>query len=462
MKWLRFGGKNVAYINTGIVPKAGYSIITTIRSDNPTTAGLFGSRTGDGSPDAMDCYLIVNYDNNKLQFQCDYGEKGATIDIDYLPSQQSSQAKKAFSITLAKTSNVNGNEHSSGRTNTDGNYPIYIGTVNTAGSPDGRNGHIDYSDFVILDDKNKEVFHGVPVEQGSTEYSTIAAPSNCMWDTVSGTYKQKSGGDGVLWIDQELIAGVDNSTAPISTTDHGFKVLSGDNDRVFNMNSKYRLFGADITSKTSQFKTYNITLIGDAPEPQYNFPPYVYDNEFYYGSEIIEREVLTINTGLDPTTTKIINFEWDTVKENMIGARGHEYINSSDASNNLNTYVVPNSASISTQYVNNVDTKSIIASGTMDKTYILSIPYLEVVLPTLKFINGDSTTYQYGTMDALNILASLDSGGVLHIYAQSYAMYYQRAYRNEYGFWFETRLYSWAWLTGLSFRVSILNTPYKL
>ena len=460
MKWLRFGGENVAYINTGIVPKAGYSIITTIRSDNPTTAGLFGSRTGDGTSDAMDCYLIVNYDNNKLQFQCDYGEKGTTIDIDYPPSQQGSQAKKTFSITIAKTSNVNGYEHSSSKTNTNGRYPIYIGTVNNAGSPDGRNGYIDYSDFVILDDNGKEVFHGVPVEQGSTEYSTIAAPSNCMWDTVSGTYKQKSGGDGVLWIDKELIAGVDNSTVPMSTTDHGFKVLSGDNYRVFNMNSKYRLFGADITSKASQFKTYDVTLIGDAPEPQYNFAPYIYDNNYYYYGDIIEREVLTINTGLDPTTTKIINFEWDTVKENMIGARGHEYINSSDASENLNTYVVPNSASISTQYVNNVDTTSIIASGTMDKTVILSIFRFEVVLPTLKYINGNDTTYTYGAAESLGIMASLDNNGVLHIYSRSYSMYYQRAYR-EYG-WFETRLYSWAWLTGLRFRISILNTPYKL
>ena len=41
----------------------------------------------------------------------------------------------------------------------------------------------------------------IPVPKGNTDYSTIPAPSNCMWDTVTQTYFQNAG-TGVFGIEE--------------------------------------------------------------------------------------------------------------------------------------------------------------------------------------------------------------------------------------------------------------------
>jgi len=71
-------------------------------------------------------------------------------------------------------------------------YQMYIGTVNTAGSSAQVKLYgIIYSALVYQNDIHVRDF--VPVRQGSTKYSPTPAPSNCMWDKVSGAYFQNAG-----------------------------------------------------------------------------------------------------------------------------------------------------------------------------------------------------------------------------------------------------------------------------
>lgn len=461
MKWLQFGGSNTAYINTGVVPKSGYTITTTVRSDQPATCGLFGSRTSDGATDCLDCYLITA--DNAVTFQCDYGGKGSVISI---PRQTWDLSMKIYTITVARTSDVNGVTYQSNRNNTNGTYPCYIGTVNTANSSDGRMGNVDFGEFIIRDSNGNDVFHGYPVEKGNTEYSTTPAPSNCMWDSVSKSYKQKSGGDGILWIDDDSKLADTGNVVKLNTADYGMKVLFDEDSRVFNMNSKYRLLGADITSTTSQFKTYDLTIAGDAPEPSLTWDAYIYDNQYHTSYSYPEKESLAINTGLPSDTLKVITIDWDEVKTNMGGARGHEYWNG-DTGTNVNSYVVPNSVTVGTNYVNNARTATIYVDGTMNKTQVIGITGCDAVFPAIGDINGGQPTWNMSwgisARGNVGISISFDSNGVLHVYTSMFVSQMQRAYRDPtYGFWWESRAYGWLWLTGFTFRVSILNTPYKI
>lgn len=462
MKWLRFAAKQ--YINTGITPAPGYRVVTTLRMsvEIGSTMPLFGSRNTSGSAttSSFNMFWISSFDTSdyRHRLRADYGGAGNdtifNIDTTSLPGGQ----KLIFAIDFGKVTTVNGIEYTSSTDTVGSSRPIYIGSLNDAGTADSRAFRGDFSEFVIYDASDNEVFHGMPVEQGSTEFSTTPAPSNCYWDTVSASYKEKAGGTGVIWYEDtdDNLAEVDLSVA--QSDDYGLKVLAeGDVDIAY-MNSKYPLFGADISDNESQFKTYTFTLTGYNSEPSPSYPAYTYDGNFYYGDGVLQRTAQTIDTGFKGAKIKSILIQHNGVDASQWQARARQFTTFTLDGTNVNSLLNPK-AKTPPGYIQLTQTVLTLAEGETGDIPVFAGQQGTATWNTLAGFNGGE--YFQNFFAVPTAFVNIDADGILRLKTAIPYNWVQRAF-NSSGYIYRARWCDWAWYQGVTITVTVLNTPYEI
>lgn len=460
MKWLRFAASQ--YINTGIAPGANYRIVTTMRMSQQSASAmpLFGSRNGGANTTAFNMFYLsaFNVDHYDYWLRADFGGSGSNtafpIDFTSIPFDQ----KLIFAVDFGKTTTINGVQYVSPTDTVGSAQPIFIGSINDGGTADSRASYVDFAEFVIYDAANTVLFHGMPVMTGSTEFSVTPAPSNCYWDLVSQTYKQKAGGTGVIWYedDDDNLAAFDPSTT--QTEDYGLKVLAEGDETVAYMNSKYPLFGSDISENTSQFKTYEFTLTGYNTEPSPPFPAYVYDGNFYQGSGTIERTAQTIDTGFNGGTIKSILIQHSGVEATNFQARAREILFNSGTGENIDSYLNP-SSKVVPNYINLVQTKLYMIDDATSDIIFLSGQFGSANFNTLGGFNGGTVNSMY--FQPPQVKVNLDAAGILRLKTVVPYNWIQRAFIIG-GTTYRVRWKDWAWYQGVKVTVTVLNTPYVL
>lgn len=459
MKWLRFAGQ---YINTGINPALGHRVVTTFRMTNQyNVMPLFGARTTSAaSPTSFEMFYISAWNGSgySYNFRADYGGQGddTSLPIDFanLPFD----ARLVFDISFSKTTTVNGASYTA-PTNTSGSsFPIYIGTVNNGGTLDTRPVYGDFSEFVIFDANNIELFHGMPVAAGSTEYSTTPAPSNCYYDLVSKTYRAQAGGTGTIGYENEDDNLAASDTAVLQGVDYGLKVMAQDKQSVDYMNSKYPLFGSDISNPSSQFKTYQFTLTGFNSEPSPPYPAYVYDGNWYQGSGTIERIAQTIDTGFKGGTIKSVLLQHSGVQDANFFSRARQRTRFTLDGTNINSLLNP-ASKVVPGYINLNQSVLYIVEDEFGETTVLSGQFGSANYSTLAGFNGGTLNAMYFTPPQVRI--SIGSDGILRVKTIVPYNWIQRAF-NSSGYIYEARWHDWAWYQGVTVTVTVLNTPYTL
>lgn len=454
MKWLRFAGQ---YINTGIIPQSGYRVVTQIKSTRSTLSTLpvltlFGSCLSDYSNPFCLYFLSDIMDSTNTRFRADYASNGSETDLKVDLTKTSYEADIIYDIDFGKNTIISGMKTSSQTTFSNNGQPIFIGSVNKGGTPDPRPNRMDYGEFTILDASGVEVFHGVPVKKGSTEYSNTPAPSNCYFDMVSKTYKLQSGGGGTIgYMDNDR-----NLTQPIQVQhdDYGVKILDTGEYQLEFMNSKYRLLGADITIQEPQFKTFEVLLGGYHAEPQPSYPGYIENWEFYNGSGVMEREALTIDTGLPGDTLKLVSFQTDKIDQVNYQARAHQY--TTGGSGYANTYLTPTSKTLPL-YLDLPKSKLEIIDGNTPNTVdLLSGQGGFAKYNTLAQFNAGSVDTWYSSTPTVKYKIMPD--GKIKIFTSIPYNWIQRAGPGGY----RVRWKDWVWFQGVRVRLTVLNTPYKL
>lgn len=453
MKWLQFSGQ---YINTGIAPQAGYKISTTLRfSQNPMITPLFGSRNS-SSANSSSFNMFHMYDSAGYRLRADYGGAGSETALPFDMSNYTFGDKQTFNIDFGKITTVNGTEYTS-PTNTVGSaFPIFIGSINNGGSADARRAVVDFAEFIIYNENGTKVFHGMPVEQGSTEYLPTPAPSHCLFDLVSQTYKVKSGGNGVLWFDDDDSDLTERDIATAQSADYGMKVLAEDNESIAYMNSKYPLFGSDISSQESQFKTFEFTVTGINNEPNPTFPAYIYDSNFYSGQGTIDRTALTIDTGLKGGKIKSITINHSGIQNANFQARARQRTRYTFDGTNINSLLNPSSKSVGEL---NIGSTLYIVDGGVTGLGILQALGASAEWNTLSGFNGGVVQSFYPTTPYISM--DLDDDGILKVKTTVPYRWIQRAF-NISGNVYEARWLDWCWYQGVTATVTILNTPYEL
>ena len=458
MKYLRFAAKQ--YIDTGIQPAPGYRIATTIRMDlSNGNMPLFGSRNtaGSASASSFNLFWVNDFTPTSGLFRADYGGTGDStvfkIDTTSIPLDQ----KLIFAVEFGKTTTINGITYTSPTNSTGNTRNMYVGSINDAGTPYTTACRADFSEFIIFDANGSEVFHGMPVKQGSTEFSTTPAPSNCYWDTVSGTYKQKAGGTGVVWYEDTD----DNLAQPDYTlsqnNDYGLKVLAEGDVEVTYMNSKYPLFGSDISESASQFKTYTFTLTGFNAEPTPAYPPYVYDGNFYYGGGTVERVAQTIDTGFKGGKIKSILIQHNGVDNSQWQARARQYTYSPISGINVNSLLNPTTKN-PPNYIQLTNSVLTMAEGATDDIPVFAGQQGSAQWNTLAGFSGG--TYNQLFFLVPTAFVNIDADGILRLKTAIVYNWVQRAF--NIGGTYQARWCDWAWYQGVTITVTVLNTPYEL
>lgn len=425
---------------------------------------IFGSRNVAGSANntSFNLFWLSDFDAGLSRYRnrlrADYGGAGNDTIFDVDTSSLPFDQKLTFTIDFGKVTTINGVEYTSPTDTIGSSRPIFVGSINNGGTADTRAFRGDFSEFIIYDAANNEVFHGMPVEQGSTEFSTTPAPSNCYWDTVSETYKQKAGGTGVIWYEDsdDNLAEKDLSVA--QSADYGLKVVAEGDVDVSYMNSKYPLFGSDISNNESQFKTYTFTLTGFNSEPSPPYPAYVYDGNWYQGSGTIERTAQTIDTGFKGGKVKSVLVQHNGVDNSQWFARARQFTTFTLDGTNINSLLNPVSKNAPgyTQLTQSI--LSLADGATGDISTILG-QQGSAKWNTLVEFNG-------GTKDSLywqipNVIVNLDENGILRIKTVVPYFWLQRAF-NSSGYIYRARWHDWAWYQGVTITITVLNTPYEL
>ena len=459
MKWLRLAGQ---YINTGIVPQAGYKVTTNVRMVRKTSnMPLFGSRSSGSSSNNTSFnmfYLVDISTTSKYRFRADYGGTGDdnifTIDVTNMAFDQ----QVIYGIEFGKISRINGTEYTSPTDTIGSSYPILIGSINSSSGADTRKTYADFAEFIISNASGVEVFHGMPVQQGSTEYSTTPAPSNCYYDLVSQSYKVQSGGSGVIWYEDtdDNLTVKEDSIA--QSADYGLKVLAEDDQAVAYMNSKYPLFGSDISNNESQFKTYQFTLTGFNSEPNPSFPGYVYDSNWYYGEGTVQRTAQTIDTGFKGGKIKSILVQHDGVTDARWQARARQRTRFTLDGTNINSLLNPK-AKNAPAYTGLISSNLIVVDGSVDEVYAFVGQQGGATWDTLASFNGGTVQELYWQIP--QVILSINDDGILTIKTLIPYKWTQRAF-NSSGYIYEARWLDWAWFQGVTVTVTILNTPYEL
>lgn len=461
MKYLRFAAQQ--YIDTGIAPAAGYRIVTNIRmAIDSSIMPAFGSRNTSGSASAssFNLFWLADFSGSafRYRFRADYGGTGDDtifeVDSTSIPFDQ----QLVFAVDFGKTTTINGKSYTSPTDTTGSARNIYVGSINNAGTPDTRAFRGDFSEFIIFDASNNEVFHGMPVQQGSTEFSTTPAPSNCYWDTISGTYKQKAAGTGVIWYEDTD----DNLTQPdyavAQSDDYGLKVLAEGDVDVAYMNSKYPLFGSDISNSDSQFKTYTFTLTGFNSEPSPAYPAYVYDGNFYYGDGVVQRTAQTIDTGFKGGKIKSILIQHNGVDNSQWQARARQYTFFDLDGTNINTLLNPVSKS-APGYIQLTNSVLTMSEGATADIPVFAGQQGTAQWNTLAGFNGG--TYYQNFFAVPTAFVNIDADGILRFKTAIVYNWVQRAFTSG-GYTYRARFCNWAWYQGVTVTVTVLNTPYEI
>lgn len=463
MKWLRFAAQQ--YIDTGIAPAVGYRVVTTMRMGAEfSTMPVFGSRNtaGTASASSFNMFWINEFDSGlpgyRSRLRADYGGAGDdtifNVNTTTLPSGQ----KLIFDIDFGKVTTINGTQYTSPTNTTGSARTIYVGSINDGGTPDTRAFRGDFSEFIIYNASNVEVFHGMPVQQGSTEFSTTPAPSNCYWDTVSNTYKQKAGGTGVIWYEDSDDNLTEREYSVAQSADYGLKVIAeGDVDIAY-MNSKYPLFGSDISKNESQFKTYTFTLTGFNSEPSPPYPAYVYDSNFYYGSGTIERTAQTIDTGFKGGKVKSVLIQHNGVTNDNWQARARQFTTFTLDGTNINSLINP-VAKTAPGYVDLTNVVLTLADGATGDIPTLIGQQGTAQWNTLAGFNGGTIFQNYWQIP--NLIINLDADGILRAKTIVPYNWIQRAF-NSSGYIYRARWHDWPWFQGVTITVTVLNTPYEI
>ena len=453
MKWLRIAGQ---HINIGIVPRDGYRVETQIRGEKEKFTGLpvnplFGSRNGDSSRPFCLFFLSDLVDKTKTRFRADYGDVGAdnvlTVDIEDTPHD----GELTYSISFGRTTTIDGKSTTGNGSVTGNNYPILVGSINTGGNRDSRLNRMDYGEFTVYDQNDNEVFHGVPVEKGSTEFSDTPAPSNCYYDLVSKTYKVQTGGSGTIGIMEDAVK--DTGNIYWENDDYGLKVLDDGDPQMELMNSKYRLFGADITKAQAQFKTFEIVLGGYQNEPRPNYPGFVEDWRFYEGYGFDERDAFTIDTGFPGDTLKMISVQADKVTPNNYQGRAWQH--TSGGPDNVNTYLVPVEKHPPSGMETGISNFTVVNGHMKNKADIINGSGGRLRYNTIANFNAGTIPSYYRTTPAVRYQMMPD--GRIKIFTTVPYHWLQRGGPDYRAQWRD-----WVWLQGISIRITVLNTPYKV
>lgn len=459
MKWLRFAGQ---YIDTGIAPAAGYRVYTDIKMKYQTsTQAIFGSRpTNAVSTGSFNLWYSHEIAEDSY-FRTDYGSLGdnTAFLIDYVNTPK--DARVQYSINFDMTSKINNMEWTS-PTNTVGSVrTIYIGSSNNGGTVDSRYALVDIGEFIIYDASDNVVFHGMPVPTGSTEYSGTPAPSNCYWDIVSGSYKEKSGGSNVIWYEDDE-SGNSGSDVIVQGNDYGLKTLSKDILDITYMNSKYPLFGSDISNPESQFKTYEFNLTGFNSEPSPSFPAYVTDGNFYTGFGSITRTAYTVDTGFKGNNIKALLIQHTAIDNSSFQARAREQLTNQITSESYNSLLNPVSKVVP-GLINTNTPKLIVTNDTSTYIDIFVGVQGKATFNTLGNFNGGSIEVTYSMVPQVSV--KIDNDGILSVETEVPYNWIQRAYNTSIPpniYQYRLRWYDWAWFQGTKVTVTVLNTPYVL
>lgn len=454
MKWLRIAGQ---YINTGIVPQEGYRVMTQIKGDKSRFTSqevqcLFGCRNSDSSQSFNLFFLSPWSDPTNTRFRADYVGTGSDTALKIDVSAMPYTAEMMYDISFGKTTTIGSMTTSTTASLGTPVQPIYMGSINTGGTADSRVTRMDYGEFTILNASGVEVFHGIPVPQGSTEFLATPAPSNCYYDTISKSYKVQGGGSGIIGFaddDRSLIEPVFSS----QKDDYGLKALDDGEFQLEFMNSKYQLFGSDITNPVSQFKTYEITLAGYQTEPSPPYPGYVEDWNFYQGSGRVEREAITIDTGLPGDTIKALIVQFDGVQDANYQGRAFQY--TTGITGNANNYLLPYAKTIP-GYVNiPISGLSIVNGNTTTDIPMISGQGGQMRYNTLAQFNGGTLDAWY--METPQVKYRVQADGKIKIITSIPYNWIQRAGPN-----YRARWKDWVWFQGTKVRLTVLNTPYTL
>lgn len=458
MKFLQFSGQR---LDTGIVPKNGYKVSFQIRM-NSSLGGdaqpIFGSGSG---ADSFCMWYVPNNATQKYYWRIDHGgQSTGLIEID--TTGVSEDNPHITSVSFGKVSTME-NKTVTSPDIQNGTYSIWIGSVNTAGVLDARQCKFDFGEFIITNEQGVEVYHGFPVQQGSTEFSATPAPAHCFWDGVKSRYMIPTGGNGTAWYsDSDSDSGVPNTGStiiPFAQDEYG--AISMEEDGVtIGMNSKYRLFGADITSSTSQYKQYKFTLTGYQNEPGASFPPFNYDGQFYTGQDSFTRVMADFDTGLDPNTKKATLVQFSRFSAGNLQGRARMELHDENTGRYYNILLNPNSVAMPSD-LNNNRSKFYVVEGAFTDLPLLAASTMSAQYSTPDNFNGGS--YPAMFREIPNLLLSITTTGRLVLKSYLPSEWAQRAFRYPgINAVYRVRWKSWLWYQGVSVTITILNTPYKL
>lgn len=461
MRWLRLGGKDDAQaIDSNIIVQHGWSVdgVFRVKGRYPGSGWMCGSRTSGTSNDQIGCYITAN------KFDIAYGDKKITLNYpDMFDIPYDSSPVYHLHIEPSYVS-INGRRVELGGVITNPSRSFFIGSINTGGEIDKRAPLVDVGEIILRDSGRVERLHVIPVKKGSTEYSTAPAPSDCLFDLVSKTYKVKFSGKGMPYCEDDAEG---SSELPpkdggiVSRADYGLKVLSPYDDNVVYLNSAYKLIGTDISRKTPQIRTYKFTVLGDAPEPPVTPNPFTWDNVYHFGAGMQKKHIYTIKTGIPAKQLRIINLSHSPISKDNLRSIIHEAWWQYDGDGNFDAHFPANSVDANFSWSNFNITENTISAGATDRLFVWAVSPTGVY-PARGYIYGASPTIPMSTgadTDCGITIEPRDNGDI-DIYSIVAWAWGNRASGGQ--FWFTSQWWSWWWLTGITFDITTLITPYHL
>ena len=309
MRWIRLGGVkgNLQSIDSNCHVQQGDTLDMTVRTKKSIGDGwICGCRTTWNGIDKFGVYIKHNH------FWFGYGAVEKAMDYDM--GWNAENDIKIYNIHLEPShGSVNGRKLDLNGTIINPTRSFFVGSINTGGEIEPFYPGVDIGETVIKNSAGIEKLHLVPVKQGSTEYSVTPAPSDCLFDLVSKTYKVKYAGPGTPHYEDD--SEDENSSvggaSVIPTRNYGLKVVANDDSKLVYMNSAYKLIGADIACSAPQIKSYTIDIVGDAPEPPVNPPPHIFDNVYRSDEGFHRRRIGTIDTGYSDRNLRIMSLAGD-------------------------------------------------------------------------------------------------------------------------------------------------------
>ena len=461
MRWLRLGGVgDTQSIDSNVIVQHGWTVdgVFRVKDRYPGDGWLCGSRATYTTPDQFGCEIMDN------KFYMYYGSKRVMLDCpDMFDIPYDSSPIYRLHIEPSYGS-INGRRVELNSTIINPSRSVFIGSVNTGGEVEKRAPLMDVGELILRDETGTERLHVIPVKKGSTEYSTTPAPSDCLFDLVSKTYKVKYQGKGMPYYEDDAeglseLPPKDGGIVP--RADYGLKVLSPYDDNVVYLNSAYKLIGTDISRKTPQIRTYKFTVLGDASEPPVYPNPFTWDNVFRSGHGMHKKHVHTIKTGIPAGQLRIINLAHSKIGNSNLRSTIHEAWWQYDGDGNFDVYFPANSTDAIFAYSNFNITENVISAGATNELFVWAFSP-SGNYPTRGYINGSQPTMPMMTDPSIHCGFSIEprDNGDIDVYSTVAWAWGNRASGGQW--WFTSQWWSWWWLTGITFDITTLITPYHL